>query len=579
MRVFINKLYSALGFKFFQYPTSPLLQTKIIVFLLFNQVNCLESRSNIAFTHAKLLIMKNLISIILFLCCHLSSMAQAGAPDLSFGANGSLIVNFSASHDKELIRDLSTTATGEIVLGGLFYEYTAYGAARVTAEGRKDSTFNEDGIYFVQDYYAPIFVAEAVAVQPDRKVIIGGAERGFVEPELDRLWMRRLKADGHPDLSFGLNSVVLTDVTPFHDYAKDILVLPDGNILVAATIDSDETLYETPPALAVLKYLPNGKLDTSFGVAGVARIETPGYPGRYIAENLAVYPDGKIVIQGIRRYSTSSSWQFTAVARLLPNGQKDPDFGWGSGFKVFSISPYHVEDVVKLLPLDNGKLLMIGSWRNFSNQDVYYITRLETNGTPDYSFSGSGLKEFAIHSSNEDFFIAEDAVLQPDGKVILVGNGYYDQMLLARHLPNGDLDPSFGNGGYRTYMIPNLEGAIHTDLQPGGKIVVCGWVDHYTQIWRFHNDLSHSTSPEQAETPAIQVTPNPASDRFWVDLGQTDNGKWFLFNTAGACVLEMPVKDTQYLEVGVATLPRGIYVWAFQASTGTHCNRGKVVIW
>ncbi|HAD33396.1 MAG TPA: hypothetical protein DCF44_02695, partial [Chitinophagaceae bacterium] len=398
-------------------------------------------------------------------------MAQTGSLDLTFGHNGSRIVDFSASHDKELIQDLQVSPNGEIVLGGLFYEYTAYGAARLTAEGRKDSTFNEDGVYFIQDYLAPIYVAGAVAVLPDRRVIIGGQERSFNDNLPDRLWLKGLKANGHPDPTFGNASVVLTDVSPFFDYAEDISVLPDGRFLVAATINSDEDQYETPPSMAVLRYWPNGKLDSTFGVNGVARIETPGWPGRYVTEHIAVYPDGRIVVQSLRRISTSSSWHFVTIARLLPDGQPDAGFAFGAGFKVYTISPYHAEDVVALLPLPDGKLIFIGNWRNFSGNYVYYQAKLEENGMPEYNFSPSGMIEFPIPCDWGEYFGVSDAVMQPDGKIIVAGQGLFDKMLIARHLTSGELDPAFGENGYRIYDIPGLEGSIYTALQPNGKII------------------------------------------------------------------------------------------------------------
>lgn len=519
--------------------------------------------------------MKPLCSLIC-LAISLQAFAQAGAPDPSFGSNGSRIVDFSPTHNKELIQDMQVSPNGEIVLGGLFYEYTAYGAARLTAEGRKDTTFNEDGIYFIQDYYAPIFVAGAVAVLPDRRVIIGGQERSFNDTLPDRLWLKGLKANGHPDPAFGKASVVLTDVSPYFDYAEDISVLPDGRFLVAATINSDEDQYVTPPSMAVLRYWPDGKLDSTFGVNGVARIETPGWPGRYVTEHMAVFPDGRIVVQSIRRISTSSSWQFVTIARLLPDGQLDPGFAFGAGFKVYTISPYHVEDVVALLPLSDGKLFFMGNWRNFYGHDVYYIARLEENGQPDYDLSPSGLLEFEIPCEWDEYYTVQDAVMQPDGKIVLIGDGLFDKMMIARHLPNGKPDPSFGESGYRTYDVPGLGGCLHTALQPNGKIIVAAWVNNYTQVWRFQNDLSGTEEPIRPK--AIRLAPNPAGDHSTLYFDTPVSGRLALRNTSGALLRSWVVQNEISLEMELQNLPKGLYFWRFEAENGIWVASGKLML-
>src|ERR1700737_4738263 len=60
-----------------------------------------------------------------------------------------------------------------------------------------------------------------------------------------------------------------------------------------------------------------------------------------------------------------------------------------------------------------------------------------------------------------------DAVLQPNGDIVVsVGIG------AVRYLPDGSLDPSFGNGGMALAQPGFLGGAL--TLQADGKIVVVG---------------------------------------------------------------------------------------------------------
>jgi uncharacterized delta-60 repeat protein len=56
--------------------------------------------------------------------------------------------------------------------------------------------------------------------------------------------------------------------------------------------------------------------------------------------------------------------------------------------------------------------------------------------------------------------------VQPDGKIVVVGSGS-----LARYLPNGSPDSSFGVGGYVTTAIADSDALA---LQPDGEILVAG---------------------------------------------------------------------------------------------------------
>lgn len=75
-------------------------------------------------------------------------------------------------------------------------------------------------------------------------------------------------------------------------------------------------------------------------------------------------------------------------------------------------------------------------------------------GDLDSSFSGDGwLRTLEVRSPSNNYLprAAEDVAVQPDGRIVAVGelidgtsNWYFGAF---RYLPNGELDPSFGKGG------------------------------------------------------------------------------------------------------------------------------------
>jgi uncharacterized delta-60 repeat protein len=69
-------------------------------------------------------------------------------------------------------------------------------------------------------------------------------------------------------------------------------------------------------------------------------------------------------------------------------------------------------------------------------------------------------------------------VLQPNGKIIVVGESYADtsDIALVRYNPDGSLDPTFGTGGILTTDIMNsFDHAYAVVLQPDGTIIVTGY--------------------------------------------------------------------------------------------------------
>ena len=70
--------------------------------------------------------------------------------------------------------------------------------------------------------------------------------------------------------------------------------------------------------------------------------------------------------------------------------------------------------------------------------------------------------------------------LQPDGKIVVAGESSASgngDFALARYLPNGTLDPSFGGDGrvLTDFGSGSYDGASALALQPDGKIVVAGY--------------------------------------------------------------------------------------------------------
>lgn len=198
--------------------------------------------------------------------------------------------------------------------------------------------------------------------------------------------------------------------------------------------------------------------DSTFHDDGISVVSAgQGYEGCYTS---AMQDDEKMVIAGFGSYETGSA--FIAIIRLLPEGIADPSFGV-DGIAIHYVntdgfgSPA-LNGVVKVIIQPDGKILLIGTVENIAvaeyNYDLF-IMRLMPDGSRDPSFGTDGFNMYGFYDDWGYFLrdYARSAALLPDGKIVIIGDtGPYseDQAFIMRILPNGLIDGTFGTeGSYR----------------------------------------------------------------------------------------------------------------------------------
>ena len=128
------------------------------------------------------------------------------------------------------------------------------------------------------------------------------------------------QAPGTLDLSFGDNGIKTLNIGESADMCWAAARQPDGKILLAGRWDKG-----SGNKAMVLRLLANGALDPVFGTR---KIFVAGRSSTAYA--IALQPDGKILVAGETTVGTSSTADFF-VARLMPNGTADPNFGSPNG--------------------------------------------------------------------------------------------------------------------------------------------------------------------------------------------------------------------------------------------------------
>jgi uncharacterized delta-60 repeat protein len=110
---------------------------------------------------------------------------------------------------------------------------------------------------------------------------------------------------------------------------------------------------------------------------------------------------------------------------------------------------------------------------NANGSQTMTVTRLRPNGSPDTTFDGDGTATIDFGSLAD---AGNDAVLQPDGKIVVAG---YTQAVnsptaVARLDPDGSLDGTFGAGGKVTINFGAAMFGNAVALQANGRILVAG---------------------------------------------------------------------------------------------------------
>jgi uncharacterized delta-60 repeat protein len=304
---------------------------------------------------------------------------------------------------------------------------------------------------------------------------------------------------GAPDPTFGSGGAVLSDLgaTVTRSDAEDVQVQPDGNVVALVRDIVTSATY-------LLRYLPDGKLDPSFGSGGVVSLPSSLYP-----EALALEPDGKIVAAG-----TASPGYFL-VLRFLPNGQLDQDFygngGNGNGVVTTQMSFVGSSTGHAVAVDGKGRIVVAGTVSAFG-KSYFGIARYQPDGKLDPTFANGGGR-FVDSASATDSVWA--MTTQDDGKIVVAGvtglGSNNTDALIARYDADGAPDGTFGSMGRKQIDIDASDVAARVAMQ-SGQVLVATRSNAGDRLIRFtpdgKQDPSFSSAPPDLAVNSLTVAPD-----------------------------------------------------------------------
>jgi len=331
--------------------------------------------------------------------------------------------------------------------------------------------------------------------------------------------------------SFG-GGIVTTSIGTVNDEAHALVVQSDEKLVAAGYSNNG-----TQNVFALVRYLPNGKLDSSFGAGGIVTTAIGSLDDKAFA--LAIQKsDEKLVVAG---YSYNGTQNVFALARYNINvtgktdGTLDTSFGTGG---IVTTAIGSLDDKAFALAIQSDNKLVVAGYSLQGTQYKFALVRYNTDGTLDTGFGTGGIVTTAIGAIDDEAFAL---AIQSDGKLVAAGrskinttNGNVYEFALVRYNTGGSLDTTTFNpagtpnpGGTPSIIPPGIvttvignggdDEALALAIQPSdGKLVAAGYSNNGVQnvfaLARYNTNGSLDTTGfgrQGIVTTAIVTTTSP----------------------------------------------------------------------
>jgi len=289
---------------------------------------------------------------------------SVGGLDPSFGNQGRLWTPLGAADSS--VHAEALQADGKIVVAG--ESGGDFALARYNPDGSLDATFDHGGKVFTSIGGDGDSSANALAIQPDGKIVVAGTSGG-------EFALARYNPDGSLDKTFHGDGTLTTDILAV-SYATSIALQADGKIVAAGTaIQGGFGPGAGQSDVAVARYNADGSLDASFNHDGI--VSTYWGTNDLVGSGVAVQPDGKIVVAGTMTLTDTPTPQ-TAFVVFRYNGDSTLDRTFHGGGVTTDVGPGGYAAGVALQA--DGKIVVAGDTRGGFGPSHLVLARYKADG-------------------------------------------------------------------------------------------------------------------------------------------------------------------------------------------------------
>jgi uncharacterized delta-60 repeat protein len=361
-----------------------------------------------------------------------------GSMDLSFGQDGIVKteVGTAATMTSLIIQpDEKIIGVGYAKINGSHHGFVL---VRYNSNGSLDGSFGINGIVksIIGNTEA---IGRSAAIQADGKILVTG-EAGGWPSDFETI---RYNPDGTPDNSFGIGGVVITDLGNGLDLPKDIAIQNDNKIIVVGHVEPD---------MGIVRYNPNGTLDSLFGTGGKVITEL-GLTSEHSA--VLVSEDNKIITVG--HYSNGGSYRL-AITCYNPDGTLDSLFGDGGITIVHSGYSDYASEVL----LQQNDHMVVSGTSYVGAFSYFELVCFNEFGIVDSTFGDDGI----VHTTFNQYDRCNGMAVQEDGKIVAAGYTYNGEYMFAVSRYIGDLSIFTNDFEVKSINIyPNpVDGTINIEV-------------------------------------------------------------------------------------------------------------------
>jgi uncharacterized delta-60 repeat protein len=501
--------------------------------------------------------------------------SQNGTLDTTFGTNGLVTTPISNSDDNNFFKAVLETDDGKILAGGTAgYEFATL--LSYNQDGSLNTDFGTNGKLILSFNGSREHIKDMIK-QPDGKILIT-SETKNTNDNYDFI-VARINQDGSYDSSFGNNGVAIITFGNDGERPSTLALQPDGKIVVAGHTDGN-IIYK----MAIARLLPNGTLDNSFSDDGKQTLIINNRSEYF--NDVEITFDGKIIASGGTVLASGSSQGRMAIVRYLSNGELDTTFGNNGTVVLNVLSGSCISH--SLISLPDGKSLIsgyaVGNDTDGTSYPFSFATiRLDINGNLDSTFGNNGKVITVFPNSTSQIFklkLSEANEIFAAGRASISGQA--EDFAIAKYDYDGQLDIDFGTNGLVTTDFSGTHDRARDFIMQPNKIILAGFSMETSPEEQFalaKYDIENALNVSEIDTPKhFEITPNITSSNITIkSLTYTNTADITIIDVNGKIIYQNQfILDFHPKTINIEHLNKGYYF--VKINTGRLTETHKVIL-
>lgn len=323
----------------------------------------------------------------------------------------------------------------------------------------------------------------SIVFQSDGRIVAGGNYE--LAGSNNDFEVMRFHPDGSLDSGFGSAGIATIDFSSSTwDYLNGIHVDKQGKVVATGKTVVNTDTHE----VAIARLETNGILDTTFATDGTWAIAFASHQGA-IGRGVVVDEQERILIAGmIDSDNTASSQNLDFLVMRTNSGGNGMDTNWGSGgFVTTEITGSRHDAAHAILYYSDDRVVVAGGTNAAASNNDFAVVRYDTDGSLDATCDTDGKQTTDISSGGDD--LAWSMTFDSTNRLVVGGRSWtatnFD-FAVARYHTNCVLDTTFAtDGSVITDIIPATNDIARGVAVQNDETIIAGGRSFSGSNWDF----------------------------------------------------------------------------------------------